>query len=149
LLIKAIDLRVAQVRAIFTLPPKVAAEFFPSEQGRDPPKHFAYIDWFTPFPAQPPSDHKMYKVQRCYQYHNTPPHCTYDGTVIDIRSIYRSVNLIPQFGESVSQEWTAFGVMDQCDTFYVNCFTDRHIYITLCPDLSKFSYLFTTSLKVT
>jgi hypothetical protein len=148
LLIKAIDFCVAQVRAIFKLPPRVAEEFFPSGQGTDSPQHFAYIDWFTPFSAQPLSDSKFYKIWRCYQYHDTPPHCTHDGTVIDVRSIYCSAHLIPQFGRSTPQEWTAFDVMDQCKTFYVNCFTDRHTYISLCPDISGFSYLFETSLQV-
>ncbi|EIN13427.1 hypothetical protein PUNSTDRAFT_56509 [Punctularia strigosozonata HHB-11173 SS5] len=137
--------RVAQVRAIFTLPQHAIERWFPSNTshpGPPPPKHLAYVEWFTPFAARPHSSHGMYKIRRSYQNNRRL------ASVIDIQCIYRSVHLIPCFGPEVPLQWTSFNVLDECDNFYVNCFTDRHTYITLCCALASISFLFTTSLTI-
>ena len=68
----------------------------------------------------------MYKVTRLLK----------DGkrvaSIIPVSTIYRSVHLVPKFGDlDATDEWTSSNVLDECSTFYVNSFTDRHTYITL------------------
>jgi hypothetical protein len=133
------------VRAIFTLPRDAQQRLLPapSPQNQAPPQQLAYVEWFSPFAARPINRHKMYKVQRL------------DRTdirrvaVIDVKSIYRSVNLIPCFGRTAPREWTAFNVVDVCKFFYVNPFTDRHTYLNLCYAHSTTAFLFEPSPSIT
>ncbi|KAJ7078695.1 hypothetical protein B0H15DRAFT_788758, partial [Mycena belliarum] len=80
---------------------------------------------FSPFTPQPEPQHLMYKV-RC---------SIKDGeritSVIPLANIRRSVHLLPKFGPVAPPEWTSSNVLDLCPTFFVNCFSDRHVYGTL------------------
>jgi hypothetical protein len=138
-----IGLRVAQVQAIFSIPEAAISKLFSSTSNPTPPKHLAYVEWFSQFPTQPREVHGMYKIKRSYK----------DGhrhaSVIDVKSIYRSAHLIPKFGSSVPREWSSFNVLEECHTFYVNCFTDRHTYLTLCFALTTITFVYTASLSVT
>jgi len=65
----------------------------------------------------------MYKVSRL----------THGGrrraTIIPVDSIVGSVHLIPRFGPATPQDWNSFSVLEQCNTFYVNSFSDRDNYL--------------------
>lgn len=113
----------AQIRALFSLPTHAREDWFGPNSNTS--KHLAYVEWFTPFNRSPHADHRMYKVSRVYQ----------DGepfaSVIPVDNIQRSVMLFPEFGPSVPREWTSHNVLESCDTFYVNPFTDELAYRTI------------------
>ena len=107
--------RVGQVRVIFTLPDSL--DVISSER-------LAYIEWFSKFTA-PDSNHRMFKLNRSLE----------DGeriaSIVPISSIRRSVHLFPKFGPSVPEGWSSDNVLEKCATFYLNPFTDRHMYFIL------------------
>jgi hypothetical protein len=49
--------------------------------------------------------------------------------IIRVDWILRSIHLLPSFGPVVPREWNSFTVLDQCQVFYVNPFTDVRSYI--------------------
>ncbi|KAI0372511.1 hypothetical protein BV20DRAFT_1034577 [Pilatotrama ljubarskyi] len=115
--------RVGQVRMVFKLPRKSHSRLFPN---LEPLKHLAYVEWFTAF-TQPDPAHGMYKVSRCIRNR--------DGarlaSVIEVSNIRRSCHLFPQFSTIAPREWSSSSVLDDCATFWVSPFTDRHMYMTL------------------
>ncbi|KAJ7170283.1 hypothetical protein C8R43DRAFT_875907, partial [Mycena crocata] len=115
--------RVAQVRVVFSLNAKHTKGLFPPD--RPPPRHLAYVEWFSPFTSEPEPHHLMYKIRRSIK----------DGdriaSIVPIANLRRSVHLLPKFGPVAPPEWTSTNVLDQCSTFFVNSFSDRHIYATL------------------
>jgi hypothetical protein len=118
------DYRIAQVRVVFQLPNRAVPEVF-SSLVDTPPKHLAYVEWFTPLPATPDPKHGMYRVSRL----------TANGfrsaSVITVDSIVCSIHLMPHFGPVVPQGWNSFTVLEHCNTFYVNPFADVHSYLIL------------------
>ncbi|KAJ7805230.1 hypothetical protein B0H14DRAFT_3091624 [Mycena olivaceomarginata] len=115
--------RVAQVRVVFSLTARHIEGLFPP--GHYPPKHLAYVEWFSAFTAQPEAPHLMYKLTRSLK----------DGerlaSIIPLENIRRSVHLLPKFGAVAPAHWTSSNVLEECSAFYVNCFTDRHSYATI------------------
>ncbi|KAI0072632.1 hypothetical protein K474DRAFT_1726506 [Panus rudis PR-1116 ss-1] len=113
--------RVAQVKVIFTLPEAAIPFLFNTRQ---PPTYLAYIEWFTPF-RDIDAATGLYKVSRSFK----------DGrraaAVVPLINIHCSVHLFPQFGPQVNSDWSSDNVLDLCNRFYVNCFSDRHAYGTL------------------
>ncbi|KAF7340672.1 hypothetical protein MSAN_02095200 [Mycena sanguinolenta] len=114
--------RVAQVRVIFSLNARHLNTLF--SRGIVPPKHLAYVEWFSPF-TEPEPDHLMYKVSRSLK----------DGdrlsSIIPVANIRRSVHLLPKFGPVAPAEWKSSNVLEKCRYFFVNSMSDRHIYTTL------------------
>ena len=88
-----------------------------------PPTHLAYIEWFSPIPSTLDPRHKMYKVSRSTK---NGRQC---ASVIPAESILGSVHLIPQFGQDFPREWNSFSVLERCQSFYINPFTDIHGYL--------------------
>ncbi|KAI0078950.1 hypothetical protein K474DRAFT_1593052 [Panus rudis PR-1116 ss-1] len=114
--------RVAQVRVIFTIPSYLSQHLFRSN--RPPPKYFAYVEWFTKF-NHPDPVHGMYKISRSMSRGERT------AAIIPLENIRRSIHLFPVFGASVSQEWSSENVLEECTSFYVNSYTDRHVFGTL------------------
>lgn len=52
------------------------------------------------------------------------------ASVVPLSDVQRSIQLFPKFGAVVPRDWTSDNVLEKCTKFYVNCFTDRHIYGT-------------------
>ncbi|KAL1687786.1 hypothetical protein GGG16DRAFT_61384 [Schizophyllum commune] len=113
--------RVARVRAIFSIPPAAAQATF--HDGASIPRHFAYVDWYTPFARRPDSTHLMYKVSPVFARGGGV-----EASILPLANIRRSVHLLPKFGRVAPQHWTSSRVLDQCTNFYVNTFTDKHLY---------------------
>jgi hypothetical protein len=99
---------VGQVRVIFAFPGTAD-------------EHFAYVEWFSEF-SEPDSDHGMQRLTR-----------TLDGgdrvaSIVPVSWIRRSVHLFPKFGPKVPEHWTSANVLEKCTIFYLNPFSDRHMY---------------------
>jgi len=91
------------------------------------PQHLVYVEWYTPFQDLPERNHLLYKISPL-QDQTSGPICS----VIPLANIRYSIHLIPRFGPSAPQEWTHSNVLDLCNTFFVNDFTDKHSYRILC-----------------
>ena len=100
---------------IFALPDSL--DGVPSDQ-------LAYVEWFSKFTA-PDDNHGMFKLSRSLE----------DGdrvaNIVPVSTIRRSAHLFPKFGPSVPEEWPSETVLEKCTTFYLNPFTDRHMYFIL------------------
>ena len=116
-------LRVAQVRAVFSIPKLATASRL--HRGTSVPTHLAYIELFSPFPPQPDRHHGMYRIKRCFD------HGQRSVAIVPVTEIERSAHLFPIFGPVAPREWSASTVLEQCLTFYVNLWSDRHAYITI------------------
>ena len=113
--------RVAQVRMVFEIPDREVPQVFSSVDR--PPKHLAYIEWFTPIPATPDPKHSMYRVSKLME------NGCRAASVIQVESIVCSVHLIPHFGPVIPREWNSFTVLKLCDNFYINPFADVQNYL--------------------
>ena len=112
---------IAQVRVVFELPNRVIPEVFSLLD--TPPKHLAYVEWFTPIPATPDPKHGMYRMSKLTENGHR------SASVIQVDSIVCSVHLIPQFGPVIPWKWNSFTVLELCNTFYVNLFADVQSYL--------------------
>ncbi|KAJ7704442.1 hypothetical protein B0H17DRAFT_1126778 [Mycena rosella] len=89
---------VVQIRAIFSFKPRqIQALFSP---GLSPPKHLAYVEWFSAFSAEPEPNHLMYKINRSLK------HGDRIASIVPLGNICRSVHLLPKFGPVAPPEWT-------------------------------------------
>jgi hypothetical protein len=111
-------LRVGQVRVIFSIRPSS----LPTDV--QVPKHLAFIQLFSPFPAQPDPNHGMYWIKPCID-DNGQRTCV----ILPLTTIERSIHLFPKFGPIAPWEWTSSTVLDECPSFYANCWSDRHVFI--------------------
>ena len=107
--------RVGQVRVIFKLSGNIDGIS---------PESLAYIEWFSKFTV-PERDHRMFKLSRSLE----------DGeriaSIVPISTIRRSAHLFPRFGPAVPEGWSSDNVLEKCTMFYLNPFTDRHMYFIL------------------
>jgi hypothetical protein len=107
--------RVGQVCVVFTLP---------ENKNGGPSERLAYVEWFSKF-STPDPDHQMYKISRSLE--NGGP----VASIVPVSTIRRSIHLFPKFGPAVPNHWTSDNVLQKCSTFYLNPFTDRHMYYIL------------------
>ncbi|KAI9448874.1 hypothetical protein BJY52DRAFT_1206479 [Lactarius psammicola] len=114
--------QIAQVRVVFEIPSKVIREVFPSSD-ITPPEHLTYVEWFSPIPVTPGSNHRLYRVTRLTR------HGRRRASIIPVESILRSVHLFPIFGQHTPREWNTFSVLELCNAFYINPFSDRDNYM--------------------
>ena len=112
--------RIVQIRVIFELSPTAASVFLPSRLA--PPAYFAYVEWFSP-PSAPDPAHKMCRISR--QYGN---HGRHIASIIPLTDICQSVQLFPVFGTTAPRDWQGLTVLEECQTFYINPFLDKHMY---------------------
>ncbi|KAN0130983.1 hypothetical protein V8E53_011116 [Lactarius tabidus] len=114
--------RIAQVRVVFEIPNRVIQDIFPAPD-TPPPQHLAYVEWFSPIPVTRGSNHQLYRVTRLTR--NGRRH----ASIIPVSSIVRSVHLFPIFGPRAPREWNTFTVLELCNSFYINPFSDQENYL--------------------
>ena len=117
--------RIGRVRVVFSLPERSLPTLFPI--GKEVPKHLVYVEWYTAFTEDPDPDCHLFKIS---------PMKDRDGgrvcSIIPLANLRRSVHLIPKFGAVAPQEWTSSTVLDLANVFFVNSFTDNHLYRIMC-----------------
>jgi len=113
---------VGRVRCIFTLPPESITHWFP--RGRVPPKYLAYVEWFTPFPTSPDRNHLLYKISKLHV------HGEQQVSIVPVQLIRQSVHLFRNLA-GARDEWKSTNVLDLCQTFFANPFSDRFPYSNL------------------
>ena len=122
----SLGMRITQVHAVFTIPERFLDRLFPGMAPADrPPRHLAYVEWFTKFNVAPEPESRLHKVSWAKQ------NGTRIASVIPVSALQRSVHLIPKWGGPVPSHWTSENVLSECKTFYVNLFKDSHTYFNL------------------
>lgn len=113
--------RVAQIRTIFSINSKAVQHLFgPSNH---PPQHLAYVEWFTPFQANPEPKTGLYKISRTIQDNARI------ASIVPVTNITQSIHLAPLPGRNIPLEWTSTSVIEQCQNFLVNSFMDKQTYL--------------------
>ncbi|KAH9975424.1 hypothetical protein BGW80DRAFT_1169067 [Lactifluus volemus] len=113
--------RAARIRVIFSLPHNIRHILF-EDPTYQVPQHLAYVEWYTRF-DEPMPHHYLHKVS---VERDAEGYCI--CSIVPVDRIRRSIHLFPRFGVHAPPEWTSSNVLDLCDTFFVNVFTDRHLY---------------------
>jgi hypothetical protein len=114
---------VAQIRVMFQLPRSALPSIFLSSRPA-PPTDLAYVEWFSPH-SMPDESHGMYRISRRYRNERRV------ASIIPLAEVCRSVQLFPVFGPVVPRHWQGPTVLEECHTFYINPFLDRHLYQNL------------------
>jgi hypothetical protein len=114
-----IGYRIAQVKVVFKLPQSGVR--FQSLRS----KHFAYVEWFSPFKRSPEPHHGLYRVSRNTQRAHR------EVAIIEVSKICQSVQLFPCFIRNWRVDWTPDSVLEKCDTFFVNALQNRQSYLTV------------------
>ena len=82
----------------------------------------AYFEWFTPFSPSPDPLHGLYKIKKAIR------NGIRQAEVLPLHTIRRSMHVYPSFGPTIPEGWTSANVLDMCNVFFLNSFTDRHVY---------------------
>ena len=112
--------RAAQVRVIFQIPHDAAKQLYRS--GRPIPLYYAYLEWFDHFQSMPKPYHELYSLKRTIRNGERM------AIVVPIGYLQRSIHLFPAFDTNHGEVWKASNVLEECENFYLNCFSDRHAY---------------------
>jgi hypothetical protein len=112
--------RVGQVRAVFSIADSAAQQLFGTSQ---PPKHLAYIEWFTPFRPCQESHIGMYKISRSLQGNARM------ASIVIASRVRQSIHLFPCVGPSISRTANSSNIIDNYDSFLVNPYTDSLTFL--------------------
>ena len=115
--------RVGQVKVIFALTPTAIKSTFPPNS--PPPQYLAYVEWFSAFENNPLADHQFYQIEKLFNGNDRL------ASIVPLSNISRSVHLIPKFDPINYRKWSSANVLDNCDTFYLNHFSDRSAFHTM------------------
>ena len=108
--------RIARIKVIFALTKSTTRATFTSTTRI--PKYLAYVEWFSSFKEDTEDNHLLYKVHKI-TYQNKPV-----ASIIPLYNIVRSVHLFPKFPVPIPEDWSSTNILDECETFYVNSFSD-------------------------
>jgi hypothetical protein len=50
------------------------------------------------------------------------------ASIIPLTDVCRSVQLFPVFGPVAHQNWQSLTVLEECQSFYINPFLNKHMY---------------------
>ncbi|KAI0685649.1 hypothetical protein BC835DRAFT_1455506 [Cytidiella melzeri] len=115
---------VGRVRLVFSLPPAARRLLFTHESAV--PTQLAYVEWYTKLRPRPEADHLLYKISPLVDDRGDPI-CS----IVAVKDIRQSAHLFPKFGPSAPSEWTSSNVLDLCQTFYINSFSNKFMYRTM------------------
>ncbi|KAJ3576991.1 hypothetical protein NP233_g6 [Leucocoprinus birnbaumii] len=88
-------------------------------------KYFAYVEWFLPFSrARIDSASGLYRITRAFE---EGPRKHRKASIIPIDYITQSIHLFPKFGPAVPPDWMSDSVLEDCEVFYVNTFSNRFV----------------------
>ncbi|KAF8259179.1 hypothetical protein EI94DRAFT_1617172 [Lactarius quietus] len=111
---------VGRIRVVFTIPARYREHLF--DRSVTVPDHLAYVQWYSKL-TDPDGSHGMIKLR---------PQIDSEGnwlcSIVPVAKIRRSVHLLPSFGPVVPAEWASSNVLDRCEMFYLNTFSDRQIF---------------------
>lgn len=119
----SLGLRVARLRLIFKIPRALEEITFGS--GLAPSSCLAYVEWFTK-PRNCDINHGMYPITYSQMANGDR-----EVAIIDLDSIVRACQLIPDFGQKVNRSWTSDTVLDDCSHFYISNWKDQLAYQTI------------------
>ncbi|KAJ6510911.1 Zn-finger domain-containing protein [Mycena sanguinolenta] len=105
-------LRVAQIRAIFRLPPQYGTY----------PHPLAYVEWFTPF-NQPDQASGFYIIQRSSRAHQR------NSAVVSAEHFVRHCHLAGKCGKNIDRTWTTDNMFDKATYFHFNPYIDVDTFI--------------------
>ncbi|KAJ3751578.1 hypothetical protein EV360DRAFT_56667, partial [Lentinula raphanica] len=117
-------LQVGRVRVIFSLPEKHLHRLFPASIS--PPTHLAYVEWFSKFRSRPDDHTGLYHIKPLLKRDKTRA-----VSVIPLDRIKQSVHLTPKWGGTVPSNWTYENTLDLCSSFFLNSFTNTHMYFNM------------------
>jgi len=116
--------QIAQARVVFEIPSKQISQVF-LHSVTTPPTHLAYIEWFSQPSAMQNSSHGLYKVSYLMKDGSQ------QASIIPLSSVISSIHLLPWFGQNHPQDMNSFIVLEKCQSFYVNPFSDMYNYMIL------------------
>ena len=117
---------VGRVRCVFTLPLEYFTHTFSHlVGGRVPPKYLPNVEWFTPFPISADQNHLLYKISKLQV------HSKQQVSIVPVQLIHQSVHLFPKFGAVAQDEWKSTNVLNLCQIFSTNPFSDHFPYSNL------------------
>ena len=99
---------------------------------------YAYVTLFKPppncsswqregfFKHVTDDDVEMYRVARHLEGDGAQR-----GRVIDVKTIWRPIQLVPVFGERCPPDWTSDTAFDLAAELYVNCFMSKSTYYSV------------------
>ena len=129
----SVGYHVGRLRLVFRLSEAARKQLIPDVIDPGP---LAYVEWFSPF-TQPDPVHGMYKVVRERdQQHSLI------ASVVEVKNIRWSCHLFPAITRRdgvIPWEWSSSTVLDSCEEFWLNCFSDMPMYMTLLWDISLVS----------
>ncbi|KII84510.1 hypothetical protein PLICRDRAFT_117586 [Plicaturopsis crispa FD-325 SS-3] len=104
-------LRVAQIRAIFDLPPQFGSF----------PHPLVYVEWFRPLTAIDPLT-GMFRIARSTRQHRP------NSQIISADRVFQGCHLLPAFGpDPLHQSWTTDNILTFPD-FYLNSYFDFYLF---------------------
>ncbi|RPD58107.1 hypothetical protein L226DRAFT_467289 [Lentinus tigrinus ALCF2SS1-7] len=115
---------VGRLRLVFSLSDTACKQLIPDVIDPGP---LAYVEWFTQF-TQPNPIHGLYKVSR-----ERDRQRSLVASVVEVKNIRRSCHLFPAVNRRdgiIPRDWTSSTVLDSCEDFWVNRYSDMHMYMT-------------------
>ncbi|KAF8273214.1 hypothetical protein EI94DRAFT_1769482 [Lactarius quietus] len=113
---------IGHVHMVFSIPRKYHNHLFKPTVAVLP--HLAYVKWYLPLTESEPN-HRLFKI--CPQKDSEGNRIC---SIVPVGNIWQSVHLLPKFRPVMPAEWTSSNVLDQCDVFYLNTFSDQRMFHT-------------------
>lgn len=117
--------QVGRVRVIFRLPAMINRGLGPVPSPDCWPQGpLAYLELYSRLKSTSEKDHGMYAIRKVNVGYDSGP----KGIVIPLSQIRQSCMLFPSFGRKIDSTWTSENVLDKCDSFFVNNWSNLYGY---------------------